>query len=150
MKPSLRAPAALVLLAAALSAAGSVSAKTRLPGFHSPSGNIRCLYVPGTPAVLRCSIARADYARQLQDRCLAGPSVDWHGFELSATGKGLVTCSGGILYNPDTQTPSYVNLPYGKTWRHGAFTCWSRTTGVTCRNPKGHGLFVSRESWRAW
>ena len=44
----------------------------------------------------------------------------------------------------------YVDLPYGRTWRHGAFSCASRVTGVTCRNRAGHGLFVSRQSWRAW
>jgi hypothetical protein len=81
---------------------------------------------------------------------MAGPSVDWHGWELSPTGKGLVTCSGGILYNPGSQKPTYVNLPYGRTWRQGGFTCLSRITGVTCRNRAGHGLFISRQSWRAW
>jgi hypothetical protein len=126
------------------------TAATRLPGFRSPSRNIRCLFVPGRPANLLCSIARASYADTLQARCMAGPSVDWHGFELGATRKGGVVCSGGILYNPDTQRPTYVTLPYGATWRHTPFTCWSRVTGVTCRNRNGHGLFLSRETWRAW
>ena len=40
--------------------------------------------------------------------------------------------------------------PYGKVWRHAMFTCWSRVTGVTCQNRAGHGLFLSRQSWRAW
>jgi hypothetical protein len=126
------------------------SAATRLPGFHSPSGRIKCLLVPGRPSVLRCEIANAAYAKKLQDRCSSRASLDWHGFELGATGKGLVTCSGGILFNPATQRPSYVNLPYGKTWRHGVFTCSSRVSGVTCRNRKGHGLFISRLTWRAF
>ena len=26
----------------------------------------------------------------------------------------------------------------------------SRVTGLTCTNRSGHGLFLSRESWRAW
>ena len=30
------------------------------------------------------------------------------------------------------------------------FTCASRVTGVTCNTRGGHGLFISRESWRAW
>ena len=79
-----------------------------------------------------------------------GAGVDWHGFTLSPTGKGLVNCSGGILYNPATQHPSYVTLAYGRTRRVGSFTCASRRTGLTCRNGRGHGLFLSRESWRAW
>jgi len=141
-------PAALG--AFALAASGAVASPSPIPGFRSPSGNIKCLYVPGRPGILRCEIRQADYAKTLQNRCMAGPSVDWHGWELSPTGKALVTCSGGILYNPGSQKPTYVTLPYGKSWRQGAFTCISRITGVTCRNRAGHGLFISRQSWRAW
>jgi hypothetical protein len=76
--------------------------------------------------------------------------LDWHGFELTATRKGGVTCSGGILYDPSTQRPTYSTLAYGKTWRHGPYTCVSRRTGITCKSTRGHGLFISRESWRAF
>jgi hypothetical protein len=143
-------PVVFCLLALAI--ATPALALTRLPGFHSPTGNIRCLFVPGArgPDHILCNVAHSDYGATLQARCLARHSLDWHGFELSARGKGLVVCSGGILYNPDTQRPSYVNLPYGRAWRHGAFTCRSRVTGVTCRNASGHGLFVSRQAWRAF
>ena len=58
-------------------------------------------------------------------------------------------CSGGTLYDPANQHPRYTSLGYGKAWRHGAFRCASAVTGVSCRNPAGHGLFVSRQSWRA-
>jgi uncharacterized protein DUF6636 len=132
----------------ALAAATPATAVTRLPGFHSPSGNIRCVFVPASH--LLCTVGHSDYGAALQARCIARHSLDWHGFELSTTGRGLVVCSGGILYNPDTQRPSYVNLPYGATWRHGAFTCRSRVTGVTCSNRRGHGVFVSRERWRTF
>jgi hypothetical protein len=130
--------------------AGPAVAVTRLPGFRSPSGNISCLFVPGRPVTLLCGIAHADYAAALQDGCMARATVDWHGFTLPATRKGSVSCSGGILYNPDTQRPSYVTLAYGKRWQQGVFTCDSRVTGVTCRNRNGHGLFLSRQAWRAW
>jgi len=79
-----------------------------------------------------------------------GSGVDWHGFELGVRAKGQVLCTGGILYDPGTQRPAYVTLAYGRVWRHGAFTCVSRATGVTCRNAARHGVFVSRESWRIW
>ena len=138
---------ALVLGVCLLFPAGADTAKTPLPSFRSPSGNIRCFSGSG---VLHCQIAQADYAKTLQDRCMAGPSVDWHGFELTATGKGVVTCSGGILYNPDKQTPHYPMLAYGKTWRQGGFTCTSAMTGVTCHARAGHGLFISRQSWRGY
>jgi len=135
-----------VLAGAPASLAGSSSV---LPGFKSPSGNIKCLYNPSPPAFLWCSIGKANYAKKMTTYC-AQPSigVDWAGFTLGKKGKGSIECSGGTLYDPTTQHPRYVTLPYGKTWRHGVFTCMSRTTGVTCRNPAGHGLFVSRESYR--
>ncbi len=142
----------LALSGVVLVTAGPASSFTRLPGIRSPSGNIRCFVVPGRASVLRCEIVHSVYSARLQARCMApnGTGVDWHGFELTVTGKGAVTCSSGILYNPGTQRPSYVTLAYGRTWRQGAFTCTSRTIGLTCRNRAGHGLFISRESWRAW
>lgn len=142
----MRRPLALMLLVIALAAAPA-GAATTLPGFHSPSGNIRCLLLAGRPANLLCTIGQAVYTKQLQNQCIARASLDWHGFMLPAARKGTPDCSGGILY---TQKPSYVNLPYGTSWRRAGFTCDSRRTGVTCRNTKGHGLFLARESWRAW
>jgi uncharacterized protein DUF6636 len=141
----------VAVLSVLLGSVATMAAATRLPGFHSPSGNISCLALPGGRTIL-CTLGRAGYSSRLQDRCMApgGAGVDWHGFTLSATGKGQLNCSGGILYNPDTQKPSYVTLPYGKSWRQGPFTCTSRLSGVTCRNRAGHRLFVSRQSWRLW
>jgi hypothetical protein len=142
---------AVAILAVVVAAAPAGAAKTKLPGFHSPTGNIKCYWEPGPPSIVRCQIARADYAKTLTAHCAAPPiGVDWGGFELSATRKAAVTCTGGVLYSPETQQPMFVDLPYGKTWRHGVFACDSRTTGVTCRSRTGHGLFLSRESWRAW
>jgi len=150
----------MIALTVALVAVAPAVAKTTLPGFRSPSGNIKCLFVPAgrddaghrLSSRLVCSIGRATYANTLQARCLGptGAGVDWHGWSLSPTGKGSVVCSGGVLYNPDTQRPSYLTLQYGGTWRQGAFTCSSRVTGVTCRNRNGHGLFISSLTWRAW
>jgi hypothetical protein len=142
----------LVLCASALASASVGASATRLPGFRSPSGNISCLFVPGPPATILCKLAHADYAKTLQSRCMGptGAGVDWHGFSLSAARRGTVLCSGGILYNPTTQHPSYVTLAYGKTWRQKMFTCTSKVTGVNCSNPSGHGMFISRQTWRTW
>ena len=140
------------MLFAAFSSSGLAASTTTLPGFRSPSRNITCLFVPGSGSRLLCSVAHSSYAGKLQDRCLGptGAGVDWHGFDLNPVGKGRITCTGGILYSPATQHPRYVTLPYGKSWRQGVFTCTSRVTGVTCGNRTGHGLFISRASWRAW
>ena len=139
--------ASLALLASA--GAASAGAATTLPGFKSPSGNIKCLYLPGPPAVVWCSIGKANYARKLTAYC-AQPriGVDWAGFTLGTKARGGVECAGGVLYDPQKQRPRYGTLAYGKAWRHGAFTCMSAPTGVTCRNPRGHGVFVSGESYR--
>ncbi|HEX7582554.1 MAG TPA: hypothetical protein VF321_05655 [Gaiellaceae bacterium] len=123
-----------------------------LPGISSPTGNIRCLFLGAPSRDLLCTLDHADYAARLQARCLGpnGEGVDWHGFILGPAGKGLVNCSGGILYDPSTQHPRYSKLAYGRTRRLGAFTCSSRRTGLTCTNGRANGLFLSRESWRAW
>ena len=146
MQPLLPTACAVFLLAAAPAAA----AKTPIAGVRTPSGNISCLDVPGPVPSLRCRIRASAYGTALQRRCIARASVDWHGLELTRTGKGRVTCSGGILYSPATQRPVYRTLAYGRTWRHGGFTCASARAGLTCRNGRGHGLFLSRQSWRAW
>jgi hypothetical protein len=143
------------MLLAALSQSGLAGSTMTLPGFRSPSRNISCLFVPGSAGSgsrLLCAIAHSGYAKSLQQRCMGptGAGVDWHGFALTPLRTGGISCSGGILYSPATQHPSYVILPYGKTWRQGVFTCWSRVTGVTCRNRTSHGLFISRASWRGW
>ena len=151
--------AALTLAATATATAAAwatpTAAPKRIPGIRSPTANIRCLYIPpprgSAVSVLHCSIARADYAAELQHQCSAMPAgLDWHGFELAATRKGVVTCSGGILYDPSTERPVYSTLAYGSTWGHGAYTCTSRRTGLTCKNTRGHGIFISRQSWRAF
>ena len=152
MRNSLSVLVVAAVLSAALASAGVAGSTTILPGIRSPSGNIKCLFVPGGGGRLLCSIAHSSYARKLQDRCMGptGAGVDWHGFNLNPVGKGQITCTGGILYSPGTQHPRYVTLPYGKTWSQGVFTCASRITGVRCRNRTGHGLFISRASWRGW
>jgi uncharacterized protein DUF6636 len=144
--------AVILACAAALAVTGAAAAKTPLPGIRSPSGNISCFAVPGGGGNLLCAIRSAGYSSALQARCMRpdGSGVDWHGFELGAAKRGQVLCTGGILYNPGTQQPRYATLAYGRAWRHAAFTCTSRTSGLTCTNRAGHGVFVSRESWRVW
>jgi hypothetical protein len=118
---------------------------TALVGIHTPSRNIACV---DTGPSLICHVGRASYSASLQHRCSSPPtSLDWHGFELRARGKGQIVCSGGVLV---MGTVRYTTLAYGKTWRHGSYACTSRFAGLTCTNGTGHGLFISRASWRAW
>jgi hypothetical protein len=141
----------VVLLVLALSTGVAVAA--RLPGVKTPSQNISCFYVPQRPTShgnLLCNIKQAVYTKALQGRCIAPPTgLDWHGFTLSDTKRGEVLCAGGIMYD-GRDTPTFVTLAYGKTWHYRGFTCASRVTGLTCTNARGHGLFLSRASWRVW
>jgi hypothetical protein len=139
----------LISAAFALGLSASATAAT-LPGFHSPTGNIHCSYNPhgltshgvNTP-VIRCGLDRADYSLRLQHRCEAG---DWHGFELMPKGKPVLYCPGGA----SGDRVKYTRLAYGTSWERGPFSCASRITGVTCRSRTGHGLFVSRQTYRIW
>jgi hypothetical protein len=141
----------LILLVLAVSAGAAAAA--RLPGVKTPSKNISCFYVPQRPTThgnLLCNIKQAVYTGTLQRRCISPPTgLDWHGFTLPDTKKGSIVCAGGLMYDA-RDTPTYVTLAYGKTWHYKAFTCTSRFTGLTCTTRAGHGLFLSRESWRAW
>jgi hypothetical protein len=116
-----------------------------LPGARTPSHNITCA---ATPVALHCDIVQSSYRARLQAHCIAPPTgLDWHGFELTPTGRGAITCSGGVLVMGPVR---YVTLAYGHVWRHGAYTCTSRVTGLTCTNSAGHGLFLSRASYRTF
>jgi hypothetical protein len=128
----------------------AVIALTQLPGVVTPSGNIHCFYVPAKPAHLLCDIHRADFEAREQAGCQARAGLDWHGWEVYATRRAEAVCSGGILYDSNHDKPAYRRLAYGRTWTFAAFTCLSRISGLTCSSGTGHGLFVSRQSWRAW
>jgi hypothetical protein len=140
--------ASLVLVTLVL--AGSAAA-ANLPALRSPSGNIRCVYAaktdPRNQGGLFCTIGRAAYTTSLQHRCTVNDGLDWHGFLLSTRGRGEVVCTGGALW---FGTPRAVTVAYGRVWHAGPYACTSRLTGVTCRNGGGHGLFVSRATWRTW
>jgi hypothetical protein len=139
----------IVTIIAAVAASSSSAAGRVLPGFRSPSGNIKCYYdakalTPrGITRAVTCSIVHADYAMKLQRRCEAG---DWHGFTLTPRRKPMLFCPAGA----SGDHPVYTRLAYGKRWQRGPFTCTSRTAGVTCRSRAGHGLFFSRQAYRTW
>jgi hypothetical protein len=125
-------------------------ALTPLPGVVTPTGNIHCFYVPAKPAHLLCDIHESAYSAREQNACMARAGLDWHGWEVYATRRTSPVCSGGILYNSNANKPAYERLAYGRTWHFGAFTCTSRFTGLTCTTGSGHGIFLSRQSWRGW
>jgi hypothetical protein len=148
MKSALLISTVVAILAAPAAASPSSAGRT-LPGFRSPTGNIKCYYNPkgltsrGFSPVVRCSLDHADYGMTLQRRCSVG---DWHGWTLTPRLRPLLFCPAGAT----ADHPQYRTLDYGKERQLGQFVCSSRTIGVTCRNRAGHGLFVSRQNYRVW
>jgi hypothetical protein len=139
---------ALVILVAA-----SAASAAPLPGVKTPTRNISCFYVPIKPTSrgnLLCAIAKSSYSQAQQDSCQARVGLDWHGFELSSSGKAKPVCTGGVLYDIGRDMPTFVVLAYGHVWHAHGFACTSRVTGLTCTNGRGHGLFLSRASYRLW
>jgi hypothetical protein len=143
--------AAVVLLVLAL--AGSAAGAATLPGVETPTRNISCFYVPIKPTargILLCGIKQAVYLQSAQNACMARSSLDWHGFELGLTRRAELLCAGGIMYDAGHDPPVFKVLVYGRSWLYRGFSCVSRVTGLTCTNRAGHGLFLSRESYRLW
>jgi hypothetical protein len=143
----------LVLIGLVAAVTGSSAGAAPLPGVKTPTRNISCFYVPIKPTArgnLLCDIKRSSYSRAQQNGCQARTGLDWHGFELSNRGKAQPVCTGGVLYDIGRDTPTFTVLAYDHTWRSHGFTCTSRSTGLTCTNGHGHGLFLSRESYRLW
>jgi hypothetical protein len=143
----------VVVIALAALVAASVAQTAPLPGVKTPSRNISCFYVPIKPTSrgnLLCNISKSTYSHAQQDGCKARAGLDWHGFELSNRSEAQPVCAGGALYDIGRDTPTLVVLAYGRTWRSHGFTCTSRSTGLTCTNGHGHGLFLARASYRLW
>src|SRR6266508_4459788 len=113
---------ALGILVLSALAAAPASASSVVISFRTPTGNIGCVdtsaLAPGPN--LRCDL-------------------DWgDSYELGATGRAGVTCHGDTAIDPRARV-----LRYGSMWRRGAFTCRSKTSGLRCRNLRGHGFFLS-------
>ncbi len=144
---------ALVLLALVTAVAAAAVHAAPLPGVKTPTRNISCFYVPIKPTTrgyLLCAIKTASYSRAEQSRCQARTGLDCHGFELSTSRKAQPVCSGGVLYDIGRDTPTFVVLAYGRTWRSHGFSCTSRVSGLTCTNGHRHGLFLSRAAYRLY
>jgi hypothetical protein len=124
----------VLALAAALVA--GVPAPVVQTGFLTPSGNIDCNagHAAGSSApLLTCTVFSA-----------ASPSRGQKLWSVFATGRTKV---GHVIGNAATDLP---RLAYGHTWRWRGFRCTAETTGLTCRNPQGHGFFLSRASQRVF
>jgi len=133
--------AVLVLPAPASSRSGFV-----LVSFRTPSGNIYCLYSsadPPSPAFLRCDIRSHLKPAPPPRHCVEG--VYGESVGMTKTGAAHVLCISDSTYNPKARV-----LAYGTSWSRDGFSCVSRSAGLTCTNQRGHGFFLSRQSWRVY
>jgi len=113
-------------------------------GLKTPSSNIVCILDDSDAAsvALRCDIAHLKATR-------LRPPADCHlgwgdAFAIGENGKsGERICHGDTIMHEDVTV-----LPYGAVWQHGAFTCRSDPSGLTCLNAQGHGFSLSRSSQR--
>jgi hypothetical protein len=143
VRPSLPQQARMVAFSALIALlglgllAGSGSALATLPSFHTPSLNIGCNAYNG---YLRCDIGQKSWRGP--SRPASCPLAYGDSFTMSGTGRPAWTCHG------DTALRLGPVLPYGATWHSGPFTCTSRVNGLTCTNRRGHGFFLSRQSYR--
>jgi hypothetical protein len=112
-------------------------------GFKTPSNNIVCLFDDtASPVALRCDMGNL---RPTKLRPPKDCNLGWgDAFALNANGNTSERmCHGDTIMHEDVMV-----LPYGKVWQHGAFTCRSEPSGLTCFNAQDHGFSLSRSSQR--
>ena len=112
------------------------AASAKFVFFQTPSHNIGCVY-SSSPAYLRCDIRSGLKPAPPKPK---GCMNDWKfGYEVDARGRAHTVCAGDTVLSPTARV-----IRYGTTWRGGAFTCKSSTSGLRCKNRSGHGFFLSR------
>lgn len=123
--------------------ASSLSNKqnTQFRGFMMPSKNIFCAFL--NDSGLRCEILSGLNPVPPQPSphgdCVWGQSL-----LLPSSGKIEFLCIGDTIWD------NYQILSYGKTWKKSGVECVSQKTGLTCKNNRGNGFFLSRERWKVF
>jgi hypothetical protein len=121
------------------------AAPSRSMAFQMPSKQIHCLFVApeGTtePRGIACDINQSFVRKPVQPRprdC----QYDWgQRFELGNDSDAGLECASDWVGNSDNPV-----LAYGETIKRGEIVCSSAESGLTCRNAKGHGFFLSRRA----
>ncbi|GAB06872.1 hypothetical protein GII30_22815 [Gordonia amarae] len=106
------------------------------------------------------------WCRLGQARYTAGCQAKYAPIPAGADCKGtadypLSTLSKGFFLEGDKVTPSCFNqgiftsserhvLPYGYSISAHGYTCYSRSTGVTCKTPSGRGFVLSMQEARTF
>ncbi|MGV8987395.1 MAG: DUF6636 domain-containing protein [Cypionkella sp.] len=121
-------------------ASQAADAGERLVFFHSPTGNISCLFDVARVVNVRCDMAQLNRSFTTPpDDC----DLEWGDSFSVAEGdrRGGLICHGDTVADPSAEV-----LDYGSTLSFGEVSCVSVRTGMTCQNAKGHGFALSRKS----
>ena len=142
------ASAAALPLAAVANACGGGGDFPQDHDFTTPSGNIICSVYADSSGV-NCEIREHIWAAPAST---IGPygrpcDLDFGGLEfyVSQAKPASLGCYEGVSKFSAPQVPT---LDYDQAYSHGAITCDSRLSGVTCTDTStGHFFRVSRESY---
>ena len=127
----------MIRLAVVLALLLPASASAKFVFFQTPSHNIGCVY-SSSPASVRCDIRSGLKPAPPKPK---GCQNDWtFGYSVNATGRAHTVCAGDTVLSPTARV-----IRYGTTWRAGAFTCKSSTSGLRCKNRSVHGFFLSKQ-----
>jgi hypothetical protein len=113
-----------------------------LKTFRSPSGNIGCVMFEGGA---RCDIRKRDWSPPPRPASCPKQVGYGQGVEVSHVGEALFVCAGDTALDP-----SAASLTYGAASELGGSECISRKNGMTCVNQKGHGFFLSVQSYQVF
>lgn len=118
-----------------------VGAGMKMTFFKTPSGNIRCgMFRAGGKWSMRCDVYDHSWVAPGPNPC--GGTGDYgSSVGMGRKGHPRFLCVSDAMDNGPT-------LTYGKSLSYGPFYCKSRPKGLKCYNAKGHGWFLSRESYR--
>src|SRR4051812_47276219 len=142
------ASAAALPLAAVANACGEGGEIPQDYDFATPSGNIVCSVYADSPGVncevrVHSSVAPTSTIGPYGRTC--GLNFGGLEFYVSQAKPANLGCYEGASKFSAPQVPT---LDYGQAYSHGAITCDSRLSGVTCTDTStGHFFRVSRESY---
>jgi hypothetical protein len=137
----------LVAVASAAALARDASGKAYVTLFRTPSGNIGCAFSEGfsgdaTPTI-RCDIRSRLVPKPAPPKGCQLDSGD--SLAITRFGRAFLVCHGDTAIDPHARV-----LAYGHYFRRDGVGCVSRSVGITCTNARGHGFFLSRQSWRTF
>ena len=144
-------------------AATAPVSKPEIVAFQSPSKNIFCIFSNAgensSGAEISCEINqftpsfdKAYAATRSEEECVAGgcgcEPKGLKRYQISANSPaGQNFCPAFDLYDPvdgSIAAKDIITLAYGSAFQKNGLSCLSEQTGVTCKNPAGHGFSLSK------